>query len=712
MISIPVSFKKNTLLLMLRKTLNLTSTARLRCKQLYQNVQTNCWKIFFLPVTIFMLLCISALSFAQTKSKKVLGTFVYKDKAYNYELKKADVNNYSFTINSLTKTSDNVDKFDNKKATDTTNVKPVDTTKVSIITDPKDIPASVMDADTMKTDSGKNVRTFDEFNRDGFIKIFKDVMIDNYSFTNADTISLNKKALELFFVIQAKLEFLDDEPVTAHLILKRDTIKSILISNSSGYYNGRLSNPILSHKVTEAQVETEDGTIKNIIVRVTDPSKGASLRGTLEFKNLYPISISGKHDPERFAKIRLYCFNCNGILGLNRFILFGDLLELDITLDNDKEDYSPANTKFTLSPQLPIVEMKKEKRSQLITVSAFSDFVGLDQEQPNGLLQIEAKRKININTKYHPVSSFWGIFKQNTENSDNEISKYDLDKYDVKKVDSGDFDLPFTRSARKKNDTRRISNDDSTRYQLIRKKYWVINNIRFFNEQNKNIYLNSHPNSKVYLIPESVISEFSKKNSDYKSGYYAWSASIEPKLLFSKLDGNNKFLILDSTHIAIKRVNPLKQFQYQLASFGVTWNILKIVYPQAKLNWNVLDVGAFWYRSRVQSVKDTATQNSIAINNGYASASSLVNFKPDNRWGASIGLTYIFQKAFNNVYKFERNNGLAQANFDAFIKTNDESKMFFRFRWTLDGHTFNNNFTQVQIGYTINIFSSSGSSGK
>jgi len=950
----------------------ITYTARL-CRNLPFKKNIFIERIWInLIFSSIILLFTSNSTFSQEKSKKVAGTFVYNGKAYNYEFSKLTSNNYSFIIKSLTDNTTDTDASsstdtpsttDPGSSTDTTdNVENTSQHPDTTTTSPEDAPSTTGTTTSQTAEKSTAIEIFDEFSKEIFETVFRHQMITKYDVSNTGKSAdlLNKKSMELFFIIQSKLDFLDDEPVTAHMILKKDRVNSILISNASNYYNANLSYPVKNHRVKRVDIETEDGTIKNIIVLLEAPLNS---RGSLEFKNTFPISISGKHDAERLSEIKLYSFNCNGITGLNRYIQFSDILELNITLDNDKEDYSPANKTFTLTPQSSVVELKKEKRSQILSVAAFSDFVGLDQEQPNGLLQIEAKRKININTKYAPASTFWKFFPwDKIKDSDEKLSKYDLGEYTFKKIEQPAKDkaengttyqvylkrgwllkkdpksrdtisFPNRRSVKKYLEdhpggavekingiwTLRTNNQlrdtmifpaassankyvrehpgnqvwrvgtnwvvktnqkpafsDSTRAdrgirdsignliikisdrrwtifdqklktsiefsdstsaadyikkhsgnqitkkgtwlvktnkpfknisftdslraikyvkenafnQLTRKQLWVVrikpkvdkfvycpdsasadkyikansgsklngktawivkNNEKaiqpgpFPDSTAACRYVQTHPANQLYskgttwLVkffntrtfsdstqaaqyvfnnPQNVIIEAQEvpfevltvPNKDYKFGYYAWFPSIEPKLLFSKLDGNNKFLVLDSGFSSRKGINPLKQYQYQLASFGFTTTLLKFSYPQTKLTWNILDIGTYWYRTRVQSIKDTATNNSVAVNNAYLSLGMQIGFKPDSRYGANIGIAYIFQKAFNNDYKFEHNNGLAQASVDAFIKTNEDSKIFFRFRWIYDWHSFRNNFTQIQLGYSMNIFANSGSS--
>jgi hypothetical protein len=187
-------------------------------------------------------------------------------------------------------------------------------------------------------------------------------------------------------------------------------------------------------------------------------------------------------------------------------------------------------------------------------------------------------------------------------------------------------------------------------------------------------------------------------------------------LLFSKLDGNNKYYLLDTPTFTSKKLDPLKTYQYQLASFGFNLNMLKFSFPDLKFSWNVIDAGAYWYRSRVQAVWDTISKHSTPVNSGMLDLSTRIDFHPDHRWGAGLMLGHIWQHTWNDTYKLPLKADLFRIGFDGYLETNDEengaSKLFFRFRWTADRHDLNKNFTQVQIGYSMNIFTGPGQSKK
>jgi hypothetical protein len=318
---------------------------------------------------------------------------------------------------------------------------------------------------------------------------------------------------------------------------------------------------------------------------------------------------------------------------------------LDIVYENDKEDYSPANRTFSLTPNKPITELKKERRSRLLEIAAFTDFIGLDRNEPNGLIQIEAKRRININTRHR----LWSRGKD-----DRFVGN------DLSEIQDWKHPLAVTREY-----TEYKTKDSSIRIPNTRGKF--------------------------------------------KSVYFNYFGYVEPKLLFSKLEENNR--ILDSTKAIGGQIDPLSIFRYQLASFGINVQVFRLSFPQIKLQWNVLNGGMFWSRTRVALTADS-TGPSEALNSNYWTLESNLTFRPDNRWGASLGFGYMKGRLWNKDYSIIKNKGLFQNQFDAWLRTGDDGKLFFRYRWTFENGNRNNNFTQLQLGYSLNLFAASGNGGE
>ncbi len=181
--------------------------------------------------------------------------------------------------------------------------------------------------------------------------------------------------------------------------------------------------------VERADVEFEDDKIKNIVLRlkpIDTTLLDASDDGLISFRNNLPIDVSGKFSPDKFRQISVYAYdpvkienlsknqigNYRNLIGSdsNRYLsgatyhLFddahfnlADLIDYRIILESGKEDYSPANGVISLTPTNNYMVLKKEPRSKLFEVRTYSDLAGFKGDQPNGLIQIEASKKIFIN---------------------------------------------------------------------------------------------------------------------------------------------------------------------------------------------------------------------------------------------------------------------------------------------------------------------------
>jgi hypothetical protein len=637
--------------------------------------------------------------------KRTIGTFIYKNSAYNYELKSSSGDNYSLRITSVTATASkkSIDKDrtsvsearkkDEEKRVSATEKASInnESTQDSLKADPQkptaknesktglDPKANAATTSEAKPEEEEEAAyLFSELTN----SILQQAIVDqlHLNFGIAEDDELDDFAIAQAIRIKSNFEFLDDEPVTANLILKDDYVSSLLTYNNSPYYTGSLSRLVAGHRVESVRIETEDGAIKNIIAHFVAPSvktENVSPRAYVEFKNTFPISISGKFDPEAFSKIRLYCLNCWGIQGLDRFIKLSELLELDIVLENGKEDYSPVNTTVELTPSHPIAELKKEKRSRILEVAAFTDFVGLDQEEPNGLIQFEARRRININTKSFPFRHF--------ETADEITNQMDIsDMKEVARTRTKDSTIFTYRRSIEKDEIL----PNSSKNIKVRTKWITVTDKKNGNRDSTQV---------VDFI-------FSIKKKNFNSIYGTVFNNIEPRLLFSKIDQNQRFI--DSLALDGNKIDPVTLMKYQLVSFGLTANLFRISYPQLKFSWNLLSVGGYWFRSRVGFSSDS-TRTSIPLNNSYLLFSSELVFKPDSRWGLTMGINCIKPTIWHNDYELTSNSPILQPYFDGFLKTNGKDKLFFRFRWSYQHKARENNFTQIQVGYNVNLFTGS-----
>src|ERR1051326_3533386 len=140
-------------------------------------------RIFQLRTCIVMLMFLSfQQTFSQTASKRLLGSFIFSNQAYNYEFTMEAGDSYSFSISSITDSG----QTDN----------------------------------TVNADNAHNAgkRVFNEFGENIFETVFVGIMKEKYGMEND---GIKKTATEVFFKIKAKLDFIDDEPTTAYFILRK-----------------------------------------------------------------------------------------------------------------------------------------------------------------------------------------------------------------------------------------------------------------------------------------------------------------------------------------------------------------------------------------------------------------------------------------------------------------------------------------------------------
>lgn len=499
------------------------------------------------------------------------------------------------------------------------------------------------------------------FEQDPFQAIVREVLNKRKSTFLPECISseqevIDKRATALFFEIKSRLDFQDDEPSTAYLKLKNNFVKCYLDNHRKIRYrqnkdknNTQLQNGFLIEDIT---VEFEDGTIKNIFadLRVIDkygmPVSGNAIR----FKNVSPISISTKTDPDVFEKIKIFVgessrlkkeYNLKKVesksdqlkftlilkdaevkLGKDvttvpeeyLYFYLSDILDYSIIADNDREDYSPANIVVHLNKQTPTIELKKEKRSKILTVRAFTDFIGIQDEEPNGLIQIEALKRINFNT-----------------------AKY----------------------------------------------------------------------GRAFV-------------------YHSILSYVEPVLAFSKIEKNKNALPLgpsdlDQTLLQAGEksfiLHPIELYQYQKSSFDVNLNLWKINFPEIKSNLQInTSLGIFKTNvvdtilvTNANSVEKSPEPNFTVLNTLRWGFTAIWEIKPESRYGIVFGWDRRRLNLLNEGFSIpddstKMTNILNTAWVEAFLKTNDNAKLFFRYRFTFEDNFAKRNFTQIQLGYLMDLF--------
>jgi len=528
-------------------------------------------------------------------------------------------------------------------------------------------------ANTISDIANSKEYTLNDFKQETFIPLCKYILNKRKILflpeCSADT-SSNNIALSIFYQIKAKLEFKDDEPVTAYLKLKNQKI-NCYYRKTSRLRDTDSDATIIQNKfiVDNVSVEFEDGTIKNIYadLNMEDSAGNPSFILPIRFKNTIPITISSRNDKDVFSSYNIYVSDfgsvknkikidkvetkSNKYLKLtsltsnylskffdstleeinnsfekitrtlndkkidldNVYFILSDLIDYVDVLETNKEDYSPVNSVVNLNKNNPVQELRKEKRSRIITVKTFTDFVGINDDQPNGLIQIEASRKFNLRTKRNGLKS-------------------------------------------------------------------------------------------VY------------------AGLFTY---IEPKLIFSKIEKNNRYLPFSSSDLdqfelsnnkKVFNSNAINILKYQNSAFDVDLNFFKINFPNMKSNFQVnmssgmLRTGVSDTISVIGSLaKRAEVANNKILNTFRWGITVLYELKPDNRYGLTLGYDIRRYSLLSRDYNLDlsENNVVNSIWADAYLKTNDENMLFFRYKVSFVSPASKENFVQIQLGYLLDLFKTS-----
>ncbi|SFF07342.1 hypothetical protein SAMN05518672_11573 [Chitinophaga sp. CF118] len=168
-------------------------------------------------------------------------------------------------------------------------------------------------------------------------------------------------------------------------------------------YHKDTSETVDSYQVKKVQVEISDGYVENIQVCLQDPYDTNVQR---IFTNLYSIGISSRQNIKDFKEVHLYDLTSPPFVTkkdtTSYSILLSDLVDYVPTLALQRRDYSPADMVFETEGGKSL-ELEKEKTNKLFQANIYTDFIGLREDKPNGLIQTEASKRININTVQYLV---------------------------------------------------------------------------------------------------------------------------------------------------------------------------------------------------------------------------------------------------------------------------------------------------------------------
>lgn len=486
---------------------------------------------------------------------------------------------------------------------------------------------------TMTNDAGKvvtyNLKTSD---LDIFANTFRDQLLSdmNDGVTCDDQQKAALVAKGKFFFLSVIASGTDD---SADAIPLAGTLK---IKDSVNIYYRAPDTPDSAAKsahkfaVQKVQIEINNGFIENIRAYILVGSH------VHYFNNIYGIGFTSVTNFKNLSQIRLYQTDSSPFPEKGKpaiYLHLDELLDYDYDIELDRRDYSPANIKINLKGG-DSQKLYKQATNKLFEAKIFTDFMGLSEEKPNGLVQTEISKTINLNTLQHLA---W------------------------------------------------------------RPYYFIFKSAGFFQT----------------ITPVINISKIEKHNRN---------------LILNDLDSlrfnpgkNDTSLLNSSKH---RYTTPLNLYQYQSYSFGFDLNILNLTNHDLKYSLN-FNLGA---RLGITSLTDSLTKienkkitktgfiNSFNVNTLQLLPSATITFLPEERFNFSITDALMLIKPFGNNFQmlsfdketnqkivYPTKSWLNTIELQMAIQVNPNSKLFARGRFNYEVGNINNNFSQIQIGYSTYI---------
>lgn len=181
-------------------------------------------------------------------------------------------------------------------------------------------------------------------------------------------------------------------------------------------------------KITKVDVEFRDGFLEQIVVTGKNESNPNE---EYRFVNSYGIGFSTPKNFKQMQRIRLHNegpyfvkkTDSNGnvyskITFRKVYIPLGDAIKFDYIVQKEARQYSPANNEyhFVKGKENFVFQLNREKSSEIISGTVFTDFTGLSGDRPNGLLETEFFKKIPCWTTRNffgpkALNTSWGLFQ-------------------------------------------------------------------------------------------------------------------------------------------------------------------------------------------------------------------------------------------------------------------------------------------------------------
>ncbi|KAA1245966.1 hypothetical protein [Aquimarina sp. RZ0] len=506
----------------------------------------------------------------------------------------------------------------------------------------------------------------------------------------------------------------EERPQVATIYLK-DTI-NVYSSVRQETLNSTLIGVL---KNATAEITFYDGFIEKVQIR------GVVKNQAVTFSNKYSIGISSTKNIKKLSTVMLYSED-----RFTKDIIYNSRIQIENILD----DYLPDS-------YINDVTKQKEAFTKLLSKLLIEKYIESDEIKIEPLL-LELKSKFEKNKKKEFKAALLKLYseilrlesiKQQPKVVSLKINLSDVIRY-VKKVDVNANDVSpkkqlvlLDSEAQKKT---KLYKEESTRlFEAI----VYTDFLSLFDEENPNGLVQTEVNKRFNI-------------NTRRKGLNKWAGIIPPffpgliiegvgffqyfdaQLQVSKIEKNNKFLeaetgmLLNENGIVVTSnpfFTPLSLLQHRNYAIGGILNIINMENQNAKLNM-YFNAGFLFGRSGFVPVgvaNNPDITEGVFVNNIEIPIEYKFHLLPEKRFSISLTdrLSWfenldadIPLSSIEDQLVTSQNRWLNSFNIDLNLDTSSTGKLFLRYKLIHEFDNINNNFSQLQFGYSFYFLKSNG----
>jgi len=178
-------------------------------------------------------------------------------------------------------------------------------------------------------------------------------------------------------------------------------LKDIIDQQKVGVIDGDFASKAGTFTLDSLQIEVEDGNVVNVKAHGYFRSDQGAVEKFALFESFAPIGVSTNQDLNLWHLQKLYIQNRMDGDDHEEFISLGQLAQYIPSLSAKSSDFSPADGVYTFHSNDTRAKriLYKVATSRILQARIFTDIVGVDQDRPNGLLQLEINRKFILTNR-------------------------------------------------------------------------------------------------------------------------------------------------------------------------------------------------------------------------------------------------------------------------------------------------------------------------